>query len=118
MGDLSKDFSRWEFACKCGCGFDDVSPELIEVLQALRDWWQRPIKINSACRCVEYNESVGGSEKSQHLLGTAADIVIQGVPAESVQRTLLLRYKDKYGIGSYDSFTHIDVRPTKARWSE
>jgi hypothetical protein len=36
MGDLSAHFSRSEFACKCGCGFDDVKPDLIEALEALR----------------------------------------------------------------------------------
>lgn len=24
MGDLTKNFNRFEFACKCGCGFDDI----------------------------------------------------------------------------------------------
>ena len=26
------------------------------------------------------------------------------------------KYPDKYGIGMYSSFTHIDTRRTKARW--
>lgn len=116
MGDLSKNFSRHEFACKCGCGFDDVSAELVEVLQALRDWWRRPVTINSACRCHGHNAEVGGNENSQHLLGTAADIVVQGIPACEIQDWLLVRHKDKYGIGSYSGFTHIDVRPERARW--
>lgn len=37
MGDLSKHFSSKEFACKCGCGFAQVKPELITKLEKLRE---------------------------------------------------------------------------------
>ena len=37
MGTVSKNFSRSEFACKCGCGFDAVDVDLLAGLQALRD---------------------------------------------------------------------------------
>jgi uncharacterized protein YcbK (DUF882 family) len=125
MGDLSKDFSRSEFACKCGCGLDDVNPALITVLQSLRDWWRRPVTINSGCRCYDHNETVqkkanpnyiANSSKSQHMLCTAADIVVKGISAGEVSRHLDIQYPNQYGIGSYDSFTHIDVRQRKARW--
>ena len=55
MGDLSKNFSRSEFECSCGCGFDDVSVELVELLQEIRDEIEEPIAITSACRCKEHN---------------------------------------------------------------
>ena len=117
MGDLSKNFSSHEFECKCGCGFDDVDSELVLVLQRLRNWWRRPVKINSACRCEAHNAEVGGSKNSQHLLGKAADITIQGISPSEVHRYLCEIYPDKFGIGKYSSFTHIDVRESKARWT-
>ena len=81
---LSKNFRRNEFACKCGCGFDDVDPELVYILQAVRGYFDQPVTITSACRCPKHNMTAGGSENSQHLLGTAADIVVSGVPSSEV----------------------------------
>jgi len=112
MGDLTKNFSRSEFACKCGCGFDTVDIVLINELQRLRDVLG-PIKINSACRCKEHNESVGGSKKSQHLLGRAADIVFdKGKLVKAINE--MSNWKG--GLGIYPYFTHIDSRNGKARW--
>ncbi len=116
MGDLTSNFSRKEFACKCGCGFDDVSLELVAVLQKLREHYDRPVVINSACRCEEHNERVGGAKGSKHKEGIAADIVVRGVSPKEVHKHLIDLYPDQYGIGRYNTFTHIDVRETKARW--
>ena len=44
MGDLSENFSRHEFACKCGCGNDTVDAELIRVLQSVRARFGKPIR--------------------------------------------------------------------------
>lgn len=113
---LSKNFKRSEFQCQCGCGYDDVDMRLVEVLQQLRDELGCPITVTSACRCEEHNANVGGSPKSQHLLGTAADIVVKGCTPKFVQQHLKEKYPDSLGIGSYKNFTHIDVREGKARW--
>lgn len=116
MGDLSGNFSREEFSCGCGCGFDDVSEELVDLLQELRDELEEPVTITSACRCKEHNASVGGAKRSQHLLGTAADIQVKGCTPAYVQEWLLKKYPDSLGIGKYKQFTHVDVRKGKARW--
>lgn len=51
--------------------------KLIEaVLDPLREWYGKPIKINSGFRCEALNEAVGGSDTSQHRLGEAADITV------------------------------------------
>jgi len=47
-----------------------------QVLQPLRDMIGASIHISSGYRCEELNEKVGGSEKSQHMRGQAADIQI------------------------------------------
>ena len=116
MGDLSTNFSRSEFECRCGCGFDDISVELVGLLQELRDEINEPITINSACRCKDWNEQVGGAKRSQHLLGTAADIVVKGCTPAYVYEWLDNKYPDTLGLGKYKSFTHVDVRKRKARW--
>lgn len=116
MGDLSKHFSRSEFACKCGCGFDTVDAELITVLEGLREQLGRPVRINSACRCEKDNARVGGAKSSQHLTGKAADITVDDISPMGVFSYLTGKYPDSYGIGRYKTFTHIDSRSNKARW--
>lgn len=45
------------------------------VLDPLREWYGKPIKVNSGYRCPELNKAVGSkSKKSQHMFGQAADI--------------------------------------------
>ena len=116
MGDLSNNFSRSEFECSCGCGFDDVDIRLVHVLQEMRTELGCPVTITSGCRCKEYNAEVGGASKSQHLLGTAADIVVSGCTPKYIQEYLTDKYEGQFGIGSYKQFTHIDVRGGCARW--
>ena len=61
MGDLSKNFSRSEYICRCGCGFDAVDVELIKVMQELRDHYQSPITITGGNRCCFYNNITLGA---------------------------------------------------------
>lgn len=113
---LSKHFMRSEFACKCGCGFDNVNSLLVEILEDVRSHFNTFVMINSGCRCIQYNRIVGGKQRSQHVLGNAADIKVKGVEPKSVADYLESKYTDKFGIGRYKTFTHLDVRAVKARW--
>jgi uncharacterized protein YcbK (DUF882 family) len=74
LGDISKNFSRHEFACKDNCGFDNIDPKVVAMCQTIRDALMEPIKINSACRCEKHNAKVGGVKGSYHTLGKAADL--------------------------------------------
>ena len=115
MGDLSKNFNRIEFSCRCGCGMDTVDAELVAVVQDVRDHFEATT-INSGCRCEEHNRNEGGGDNSFHLLSKAADIVVEGVGPYRVAFYLENKYPDRYGIGRYKTFTHVDVRSGKARW--
>lgn len=118
MGDLTKDFSRSEFKCKCGkCDSDDVSMKLVEGLQELRDLIDEPILINSAVRCPAHNKAVGGTSDSQHVKGTAADIRVAGMsPKKLAEYAEQIDVFKNGGIGTYSTFVHVDVRGRKARW--
>jgi uncharacterized protein YcbK (DUF882 family) len=116
MGDLSAHFSRREFACKCSCGFDTVDAQLLEALEAVRQFYGLPVTVNSGCRCAAHNQRVGGSPNSQHLLGRAADIAVKGVSPTAVANYLEQTFKGRYGIGRYPTFTHIDTRAASSRW--
>jgi hypothetical protein len=121
MGDLSQNFSRREFACHCGCGFGmnegDVHPELVQLLERIREHFDAPISITSGCRCATHNHLVGGAKNSQHLQGKAADIKVIGVRPEQVAKWLERTNPLRLGIGRYDRWTHVDVRPGMARWN-
>ena len=79
MGDLGKNFSRYEVQCSCGCGASWVSPKLIEKLQHVRDVVGKPMTITSGVRCESFNASIKGSLVSSHMpdadgMGLAVDI--------------------------------------------
>ncbi len=122
MGDLSKNFSRSEFACRgknCCGGSTPVHPALVAGLQELRDKAGVSLSISSGFRCIRHNGAVGGSRDSQHIFGMGADV---RVPAGwSAERLAALAetidvFRDG-GIGIYPSWVHLDVRTTgRARW--
>lgn len=58
----------------------DAAKALFEnVVQPVREFFG-PTVINSGYRSPELNEAVGGSSKSQHCKGQAADIEVPGTP--------------------------------------
>ena len=113
---LSAHFNEDEFRCRCCNGLPSggINPELIIKLEQLRQRVGKPLIINSGYRCARHNRAVGGAPRSQHVLGTAAD-----VSARRIGVDLLVNEAEKVGfggIGRYRNFVHVDVRPGKARW--
>ena len=119
--DGIKYFKRSEFACKCGkyCNGFPVEPneKLVETLETIREHFGVPVTVSSGIRCKTHNTNVGGVSKSQHMEGTAADIVVKGVPVSEVVKYAETLMPKTGGIGTYKTFTHIDVRSVKARWN-
>ena len=119
-----KNFTYKEFTCPCGCGFNCTSKKLATALQDLRDLINKPIIINSACRCEKHNAKVGGVPKkadgsggSLHMKGLAADIRVEGMSPKSLatEAEKIAAFKNG-GIGIYSTFVHVDVRGHRARW--
>jgi len=106
----NKGFRRSEFACRCRCGFDTVDVETYDVLVDVRAWAGASVHICSGCRCLKRNAQIGGSAKSKHMEGRAADIKVEGKTPQQVYEYLTNKYPDKYGIGQYKTFVHIDTR--------
>ena len=50
----------------------------VMVLEPLRKWWGKEVKIGSGYRCKKLNLAVGGVSNSQHMTGQAADLCIDG----------------------------------------
>lgn len=61
----------------------------VNILQPLRDAIGKPIHINSAFRSESVNRLVGGSPTSQHRLGQAADIRVDGMTSKQVAKKII-----------------------------
>ena len=114
---LSENFKVKEFASTDGADPIFISPQLIMVLQRIRSHFNKPITINSGYRTYARNKAVNGAKFSQHLYGTAADIVVSGISPVEVANFAETLLPNTGGIGRYSTFTHIDVRKEKARWN-
>jgi len=115
MTKLNQYFDRDEFACKCGCGFNTVDADLLQLVTAVREYFNQPVSVTSGCRCEAHNESVGGSAGSLHKLGRAADIIVRGIEPDDVAE-FLESMCEAPGVGRYSTFTHVDSRTGKAWW--
>lgn len=117
---LSPHFKVREFRCRDGSDKILIDDDLIKILEMIRERFGKPVTVTSGYRTATYNRACGGASKSQHLYGTAADIVISGVdPLKVCQYAETLMPKSG-GIGWYvgSRFSHIDVRATRSRWKQ
>ena len=81
---LSPAFRVREFRCRDGTDTILIDEGLVVLLQCIREHFGKPVTITSGYRTAAHNRAVGGSKSSQHLLGRAADIQVQGVSVEDV----------------------------------
>lgn len=113
---ITKNFKVREFKCKDGSDVIFISDELVKVLQQIRDHFGKAVTINSGYRTPTYNKKIGGATYSQHMYGTAADIVVSGVKPSEVYAYADSILPKSGGVGKYDTFTHVDVREVKSRF--
>lgn len=74
---ISPHFKLGEFACKNGADEVRYITELFDKLEELRAYGGFTVSINSGYRTAAYNKKIGGASNSQHIKGTAADIVVR-----------------------------------------
>jgi hypothetical protein len=88
------------------------------LFEPIREWYDKPIKINSFFRCVALNKAVKGSLTSGHVLGNSIDIS-GGNKAENKKlfdfiKTSGLEYDQL--INEYDyTWLHISLKKTVNR---
>ena len=120
---LAPGFKVREFRCRDGSDAIMIDQTLVVLLQAIREHFNKPITITSGYRTAAHNAAVGGAKSSQHLLGRAADIRVQGVSVEDVAAYTESLMPDRGGVGRYPvkagraaGWVHVDTRADKARW--
>lgn len=74
-----KYFKKSEFTCQCGCNINNVDIRLVKILDSIREHFNSPLIITSACRCTNHNTKIGGALGSRHINGKAADFYVEGV---------------------------------------
>ena len=121
------DNARWpnfrasEFECR-HCGTLHMEEAFLDVLQAIRGEYGRPMRVTSGYRCPEHNEAVSHTGKTgPHTTGLAADIGVAGTDAYDLLKIAFAR--GVHGIGSNQAgdwerrFVHLDLLPRKAHWT-
>jgi len=121
---LSDNFSLREFlrsGTAARHGIDMTPPpEVVEnlqrlcrdVLQPLREYLGTAVMVTSGYRPPELNRLIGGSAKSQHMLGEAADIIAVGYrPIEVAESIRLLQLPYHQLIHEFGDWTHVSVAP-------
>lgn len=142
MGDLTKNLSRHELACRCGCGFDTVDFELANNLQQCVNHFESKlgtsvrIDITGGNRCKIYNarlrelyRTTNGNQgadtavNSQHIYGRAADFKLftrnnnNQIPATLVYSYLDSEHGNEIALGRYINRCHTDTRTDAGqRW--
>jgi hypothetical protein len=116
---MTPHFPLHELVCKCGCGLASFHPEFLDKLEALRDLYDAPMKLSSACRCSAHNAKVsplaplrsfhiGDRETRPGVKGTlAVDVVVE---ASAKGKLFALAWSRGWSIGWNRSFLHIDRR--------
>ena len=88
---------------------NNIKELVFHILQPLRDKFDVPIHINSGYRCLKLNAAVGGVPSSQHVMGQAADIVVEGKKPIEVAEMIVEMGLPYDQIGLYDTFVHVSV---------
>ena len=116
---LSEHFQVKEFKCNDGSDKILIDIDLVNKLEIIRQYFNRPTTIMSGYRTESYNKKVSSSKDSYHCKGMATDIKVDGVSPIAV--ALFCEFylmANTGGIGLYKSqgFTHIDIREKMSRW--
>ena len=121
---LAPDFKVRELRCRDGTDTVMVDEALTVVLQCIREHFGKAVVITSGYRTAAHNAVVGGAKSSQHLLGRAADIRVQGVSVEDVAAYAESLMPGWGGVGRYPvkagrttGWVHVDTRANKSRWT-
>lgn len=116
---VTENFDLGEFACKCGCGFNVISYNLVHRLQVIRDIVGVKMIINSGCRCPTHNLDEGGGKRSEHLRGRAADFHFDGEESTRLLKQVGTRLLPNWSGGLHyypkKGFCHADIG-LRRRW--
>ena len=98
---LSDHFSLWELTKSQTAtrnGIDNTPDEesiknlkevCTKILEPVRMHYGRPFTPSSGYRCIDLNQLLGSSDRSQHIIGQAVDFEVPGIPNIDVARLII-----------------------------
>jgi hypothetical protein len=99
-----------------------MDTHLVEKLDEVRHLLERSIRITSGVRCADYNEEIGGVQKSSHvplrlddgqgLVSHAVDIYVENSNYRYLITPLLWSRFQRIGFGK--KFYHVDTMPPES----
>ena len=106
-------FTAEEFKCQCAGMYcdgypDEVDTALVQMLQTIRNKYDKPVIITSGLRCKQHNYNVGGVGNSRHINGKAADFYVPGVSGAQL-RALCYDLGCRYSYVIVGDTIHADV---------
>lgn len=115
-------FKRAEMRCK-GSGECRVDPAFMDLLEAIRADYGKPMTITSGYRSPEYNAKVSFTGSAgPHTTGRAVDVSVRGEDAHRLLKTALAHGIMGVGVAQKGEsrFLHLDMVETGTRpwvWS-
>lgn len=107
-------FTRDEFACKCGCGKNEMPDWFIHDLDELRDACGFALSVTSGWRCEDHPKEAVKEKPGQHNIAAADLMAHNGFQLYVIQeKAFELRF---YGIAAGKGFVHVDKRAKKTSW--
>jgi uncharacterized protein YcbK (DUF882 family) len=116
---ITKDFKALEFDCVCHrCDETHIELDLVVKLQLIRNETGKPVVIRSGYRCEAHNdelikEGYPAVKNSTHMRGAAADIQVEGMSGEELEK--VASQKGFKAIGVAENWVHLDIRTDKER---
>ena len=110
-------FTRAEFACRCGKCENKIQDSFIDKLQDLREALGFPLRITSGYRCPAHNARVSGTGLSgPHTTGHAADIAVSREQAFRLISMAAISGFTGIGVSQKGAsrFIHLDDLPAAA----
>ena len=123
MGDVSRNFDRSDFLCRCAvCAVDPTvlpctKTEVINALQDMRDLFGQPLVVDRGVSSKTHNAAIGGSSDSRHLPQHADAIDLACNSSEQayrIVRSCILLGKFTF-IEVSPKHIHLDMRPGDKR---
>ena len=111
-------FTEAEFRCR-HCGRQQMQPEFMEKLQALRHQYGKPLRVTSGYRCPDHPIEKAKAHPGMHATGLAADLGVQDGDAVDLLRLALGLGFTGIGVQQKGAgrFLHLDLRREPTIWS-
>lgn len=115
---LYPNFKADEFKCS-HCGDNQMTPEFMGKLQALRNAYGKPMRITSGYRCPQHPIEAKKAAPGAHASGCACDVGVEGAEAHRLLKHAMQLGFTGIGVQQKGTarFIHLDtltsgVRPT------